>query len=307
MRVEEAIEQFLSAKLAEGRKPTTIAWYRQQLARYQQTLTGDWTDPHTIRSFLVALQADVDIYPNHPTRPPERRRLSPATLRAYHRTLKIFYTWCTAEDLISANPMRRIKAPPRPRTLPKDISAADALAILRQAQHSARDYALVLLLADTGCRDAELRGLTLPDLDLTQRRAVVTGKGSKQRHVYFCDHTAAAVTTWLQVRPTGSPWLFPNAQGAQLHKGAVYQLLRRLAAKANVTGRCNPHSFRHHFATAFLESGGDVETLRAILGHESIATTQAYAHLRTDTLRRLHDEHTPLNGMKDALIRQSKP
>lgn len=298
-----AVAAFLDAKRAEGRKATTVDWYRQQLGRYQQSQPANWADPVSVRSFLASLTQEITVYSAHPTRPPQSRKLSPATVRAYHRTLRIFFAWCLEDDLIAANPMRRIKAPPRARLLPKDISTADALLILRQAQHSARDYALVLLLADSGCRDAEIRGLQVDDVDLAGRSAVVTGKGSKQRRIYFCEATRSALDTWLQVRPAGSAWVFPGAGGEPLAKGAIYQLLRRLAKRAGVTGRCNPHAFRHHFATRFLESGGDVEALRELLGHESISTTQAYVHLRSDALRRLHDTHTPLNGMKDALIR----
>lgn len=303
MDLPTAIAAFLDAKKAEGRKANTIDWYRQQLERYEKSKPENWSDPGAVRSFLAALQQEITIYPAHPTRNPEVRKLSPATVRAYHRTLKIFFGWCVDEDLLPVNPMRRIKAPPRARVLPKDISQADVLLIIRQAQHSARDYALILLLADSGCRDAELRGLQVDDVDLAGRRAKVTGKGSKQRWVYFCEITRAALSTWLEVRPASSPWIFPGAGGDQLAKGAIYQLLRRLAGRAGVTGRCNPHAFRHHFATRFLESGGDVEILRELLGHESISTTQAYVHLRADALRRFHDDHSPVSGLKDALIR----
>lgn len=305
MDLAACIAAFLDAKRAEGRKQTTVDWYRQQLERYQNSTLANWAEPVSVRSFLSTLTQEITVYPAHPTRPPESRTLSPATVRAYHRSLRIFFAWCVDEDLIAANPMRRIKAPPRSRPLPKDISSADALAIIRQAQHSARDYALVLLLADSGCRDAEIRGLQVGDVDLGARSAVVTGKGSKQRRIYFCEVTRSALSTWLEVRPAGSPWVFPGASGDQLAKGAIYQLLRRLAKRAGVTGRCNPHSFRHHFATRFLESGGDVEALRELLGHESISTTQVYVHLRADALRRIHDDHSPVSGLKDALIRQS--
>ena len=303
--LQKTIANFLTAKRAEGRKETTITWYGQQLTRYRNFADPNaWSETNTIRAFLADLRSQTAI--THAHQSPRPDHLSPATLRAYHRSLRIFFAWCVAENLIDRNPMQRIKPPPRPRPLAKDISTADALAILQQAQHSARDYALVLFLADTGCRDGELRTLQLPDLDLTQHCATVTGKGNKQRRIYFCAATAAALTTWLPLRPPGSPYLFPSQKtNAQLQRGAIAQLLRRLALKANVTGRCNPHAWRHHFATRFLETGGDVEALRELLGHESIATTQIYVHLRADSLRRLHDAHTPVNGLKDALIRTS--
>ncbi len=300
-----AIDLFLLAKRAEGRKQTTIDWYSQQLRRYQQVISENWHEIGAVRRFLADLTKEQALYPDHPTRRPQNRKLSPATVRAYHRTLRIFFAWAVEEEIIDNNPMSKIKPPPRPRPMAKDITQADAIAIIRQAQHSARDYALILLLADTGCRDAELRGLRLADLDLPGRTAIVTGKGSKQRRIYYCEATASALSTWLQVHPP-SPFLFPNPTGEQLHRGAILQLLRRLAKRAGVSGRCNPHAFRHHFATRFIESGGDVEALREILGHESIATTQIYVHLHQDAVQRLHDAHTPLNGLKDALIRQSK-
>ena len=289
MHVHVFAELFVSAKQSEGLSGKTIRWYRQELERYAAFTVAnhlDWLETSTVRAFLAEVQSTrsgrgVDGH------------VSVATVRAYHRTLRVWFRWLVAEGHIERTPMDRVRAPRADQTPPKTISADDFFALLNAARGNQRDYALVLFLADTGVRDAELRGLRLGALDMHLRHALVFGKGRKARMVFFTEETAEALASWLRVRPTETDLVFPGQRGPLASCG-VYQILRRLAHRAGVKGRFNPHAFRHFFASCYVANGGDLETLRRLLGHADLETTRQYLHFDQAVLQARHDVLAPV-------------
>lgn len=282
-------ELFLSAKAADGLSMKTLSWYRQHLERFSMFVEAgerEWGAAATVRGFLTDVQKT-------PSGRGEGGKVSVATVRAYHRTLRVWFRWLVAEGHLERSPMERIKAPRADQTAPKTLSADDFFAILREARGSRRDYAVVLFLADTGVRDAEARGLRVVDLDVAGRRATVTGKGRKSRPVFFTEETAEAMAAWLEVRPSETDLVFPGQRG-QLQRSGIYQILKRLARRAGVTGRFNPHSFRHFFASSYVANGGDLETLRRLLGHSDLETTRQYLHFEQSVLQARHDALSPV-------------
>ena len=128
----------------------------------------------------------------------------------------------------------------------------------------------------------------------------VTGKGSKERMVPVSSRARQALSRWLAVRPGGSKWLFPS-RGAHLTRIRLYQLLKELAARADIDpGRISPHVLRHAFATHLLEGGADLRVLQTLLGHADIATTQIYTHVDAARLVALVNERHPLGRMHPA-------
>jgi integrase/recombinase XerC len=204
--------------------------------------------------------------------------------------------------MIEANPTRRIKTPQPKRREPKGIDLKDFLKLLATTEGESvadlRDRAIVLFLADTGCRVGGLCGLRVADIDLKAGLATLTEKGEKTRLVPFTSTTAEALGEWLKVRPQDrGPWLFVslgNKASGGLSTNGVAQMLRRRARLAGVTGAVNPHSFRHAFAREFLLSGGDLATLADLLGHSSIEVTKAYAIFTVQELKEKHRRHSPV-------------
>lgn len=277
MRLEQALINFDLAIAGEV-APRTRQWYTNKLRSLADHL-GDVpleeVDIHQLRQWRADLLGQQDRWADHPTLPTRNGGLSRHTVHGYIRAARRFFRWCVLEQLLETSPAARLHPPRLPDTEPKAISREDLDKILSAAEDSGpRDYALVRFLADTGCRLGGLAGLTIEDLDLKRNRAIVREKGKggsgNVRAVYFGETTTAALETYIGERTTGPVWL--GTRGP-LTRGGIYQAIKRLAKRAGVDGRYNPHAFRHAWAKIALENGADLGTVSQVLGHSDIAVT----------------------------------
>jgi site-specific recombinase XerD len=182
-----------------------------------------------------------------------------------------------------------------PQVRPRCQSGEFYLGIIGDFNIGINNYALLLFLADTGCRVGGLVGLCLADVDLGGRSALVTEKGGKSRYVFFGEQTRAALGAWFSVRPAGMDRVFVGQRGPLTVFG-VNQILSKLKRRAGVSGHVNPHAFRHGFAKRYLVNGGDLASLADLMGHTDVGVTKAsYAVFLTDELQRKHDQHVPLD------------
>lgn len=306
MRLSEAIEALAIATISDGRSLRTVGDYRQKLGTLLAFLGDvpiDQIAAADLRRWIVELRMRGRRWLDHPHRPPTEGGLSQASVAGYVRAAKRLFSFLHEEELIAANPARRIKGSKPKRGEPKGISREDLRLLLRatagDTPNQIRNHALIMFLADTGCRVGGLVGLRITDLDLDARTALIVEKGGKPRRIFFSDLTAAALQRWLAIRPaaaTDHVWIkLGRSHGEVMTTQAVREMLRRLKASAGVTGPCNPHAFRHGFAREYLLSGGDMGTLADILGHADIATTwQSYAIFRTAELAEKHARHSPI-------------
>jgi integrase/recombinase XerD len=308
VRLSEAIEALAIATAVDGRAERTVQGYREKLATLLDFL-GD-VDVATVtldqlRAFVASLMGERTLWPGdaHKAR---RGRLSPYSVMGYVRHVKRLFSWLTAEGHLQSNPAARLRVPkPRERHV-KAIAPDDLLALLRTTEGDTaidrRDRALILLLVDTGARAGGVCGLRLGDLDLDALTARVTEKGGRTRTVYYSALTAAALRAWLEVRPADrGEWLFTGLRERDAERvtpNGLRTMLARRARRAGVTGRCNPHSFRHGFAVAYLMDGGDLASLSALLGHSGITVTaDYYARFTPDQLQQKHAAHSPVLRM----------
>ena len=154
-----------------------------------------------------------------------------------------------------------------------------------------RNQALVLFLADTGCRLGELPLMRWSHFasDAILR---VRGKGRKDRWVYLAPATIEALAAMRADHPDSDVVWW--GQRGPMTENAIYLALRRLAERAGCTGPTNPHSFRHFFGTQMLGDGVDLETIRKLLGHSDISTTRIYTHVPDPLAQRKHAQHSPV-------------
>lgn len=302
MRLSTAIDEFRLA-LSGEKADRTVEWYLGKLNSLREFLNDPPLDAITakdLRLWREELCNRATRYENHPLRRVEEGSLSPYTINGYIRAVRIFFNWTVEEGYIERSPAARLGFVRTPDENPKAVSPEDARKILEKAKEkSARDYAIVCFLADTGCRVGGLITLTFDRLDLEQKTAIVIEKhrgGQKARAVYFSDITAKAIRRYLQERPSEDlPYVFLNVYGKPLTASAVHQILRRLARDAGVEGPYNPHSFRHAFARTLLEQGLDLGAVSQLMGHSDISTTHKfYARWEASALQRLHQEHSPV-------------
>ncbi|MCA9905116.1 MAG: tyrosine-type recombinase/integrase [Anaerolineae bacterium] len=308
MLLSEAIEALAVATIADGRSLLTAKGYRSKLAHLVAFLGDMPVDQVTVtdlRRFVTDLRERDTRYVSTTARPSVVGGLSVATIAGRVRSFKRLFNWLHEEGIITSNPARRIKVPKVPRDEPKAYAVEDLQRLLTATAGDdpadLRNRAIILFLADTGCRVAGVAGLKLADLDMDRRIAKVTEKGSKSRKVPFSQPTAAALAAWLAVRPANTPYVWSGvARSSRDHLSAegIRQMLKRVGRKAGVTGPVNPHSFRHGFAREYLSSGGDLATLADLLGHSDVQVTwNSYAIFRTSELQAKHDKHSPIARM----------
>jgi len=292
--VSQAIASFLLACRADGLSPRTIESYQTRLLplqrRHPDTPIADITTDN-LRAIIADLYADR----------------SPHTVHGHIRALKRFFRWLAAEGIIQQNPADRIRLPRLPQSPPKAIADDDLRRLLHAAATSGTDWerrrnmALILFLADTGCRLGGMLNLRVDDLDLDRRVARVREKGGQWRFVFLLPATARALADYLEARAavageTDALWVAHN--GHPLGRWGVRSILRRLARRAGVRGPVGPHAFRHRFAIHYLLAGGDLASLADLLGHRDVEVTRAYyARFALDDLQRKHDEFSPARGL----------
>lgn len=291
MILQTAIEEFLLACGADGLSRATIRWYKSLLGTFTVKLNNPEQTTITtsqIRGYLMGLR---------------NAGLSDESVSAHTRALHRFFRWTASEDGIP-NPMQgKIKYPrPSKSKIPKAVSIGDVIKLMEACEDDPlgkRNKAILAFLLDTGCRNAGLRGLTMDALDMERGRAIVLEKGGELRTVFFNDDTAELLKGWLMERNPAALYVFHSERGGELSTTGLRLLIERLKVKAGVTGRVNPHSFRHGFAREYILAGGDMGTLSRILGHKDIETTHKhYAIFLTDELGRLHERFSPMNLIK---------
>jgi integrase/recombinase XerD len=262
--------------------PRTVDAYRRDLAALEAFLAHGPASATTeeLQGYLAELRS---------------RGLSPATIARRTAALRSFYRHQALLGARTDNPAAELELPRRRRTLPRTLSAGEAMRLIEAAPgttpRSLRDRALVELLYGAGLRVGEALALEKGAVDLDGRLVRVLGKGSKERIVPLARETAEALRRYLaHGRPfldaRHRPELFLNARGGPLTRAGAFLILRTLAGAAGLDPeRVHPHLLRHSFATHLLEGGADLRSVQEMLGHADLATTELYTHV-TDRRRR---------------------
>jgi site-specific recombinase XerD len=270
---------FLRHLRAEGRSPATLRLYGQAVTYFARWLqdtgrpaTLDEVTRPAIREWLATLSEDHE----------------PGTVKVRYRGLHRFCSWLLDEDELDANPMSTL-SPPEMKMKPVPVLSDTELAALLKACagkefNDRRDEALVRVLLDCGVRISEACGLRVDQVDLDQGMAIVTGKGSKVRPVYFGARTARALDRYLRIR-SAHRWahldaLFLTQRGALSADGARERMKVR-AAMAGIDD-LHPHRFRHTFAHDFLMSGGQERDLKRLAGWSSDVMLERYGASAAD-------------------------
>lgn len=303
MELDSAIELYLAAH--QGMiSPKTMRLYKQSLgvlrdffgSREVSTITLD-----DLRAYRTALFERNERYGENSSRPREQGRLSVWTIHGHIRIARQFFRWHFTEGKITLNPAARLELPALGNEPPKGISEEDMQKMLAAAKASSRNYAILMFLADTGCRIGGVAELELADLDLENRQAIVHEKGKhgrkKVRTVFFNSPTAEALKMWLVERQQmgkaqNTQRVFVGRKGPLTTVG-LYQIIRAIGRVVGITGRFNPHSFRHGLARSLLQRGLDLGRVSRILGHsDEKVTAQFYGVFSQQELADAHAKYS---------------
>jgi integrase/recombinase XerC len=294
---------------------------REIVARWDGHLRHDRRrSPHTARAYVATAHRLIDFLADHlggPVSGEALGRLQPADLRAFLArrrgvglgtrsaaralsAVRSFLGFAAGESGGEAA-IPRLKGPKRPRSVPRPISPAEAIALAedvgedaREPWIAARDFAILTLLYGSGLRVAEALGLTGAALPLGEA-LLVTGKRMKTRMVPLLPQVREAILHYLELSPYAvarDQPLFRGARGGPLNGEMVRRAVRGARVRLGLSERTTPHALRHSFATHLLGRGADLRSLQELLGHASLSSTQIYtavdaAHLM-DVYRNAH-------------------
>lgn len=271
--------------------PHTQAAYQRDLEKFchfcqQQSLAQlDAIKPQHIRQNLAALH---------------RCEIGGKSLQRWLSSLRSFFKFAIRNNWLKANPADGIQAPKSPKKLPKTLDAdqtAQFIEIEGNSFIALRDRALLELIYSSGLRLAEVTGLNLTDIDLTEGMVVVLGKGSKNRILPVGKQALNALRNWLPQRSLYAPdhqnALFITQRGTRISHRAVQMRMQQLSVQQGMENPVHPHMLRHSFASHMLESSSDLRLVQELLGHANISTTQIYTHLDFQHLAKIYDKAHP--------------
>ena len=283
-------------KLEKGSSPNTIDAYMRDLDKFLRFLKDEGKDFLSIEledvHHFSALMMDVGIHP--------------VSLSRILSGVRSFYHFLVLSDVLEVNPTELLEFPKKPQHLPdvlsvEEIDAIEAVIDLSQLEGH-RNKAVIETLFSCGLRVSELVNLKLSNLFLDEQFIKVEGKGSKQRLVPISEKAIHELRLYFKSRNTLSipleyqDYVFVSYRRKKpLTRVMVFLMIKELVAKAGIQKTFSPHTFRHSFATSLLEGGANLRAIQAMLGHESIATTQIYTHIDTSHLREEILEHHPRN------------
>ena len=295
----------------------TLHLFGRWLADELNIYTVDKITENVIRKYISDLQErgkytfyvnDLSKKKNYPDRRRDYRKpVSVTTINNYIRNIRVFFNWMERDYIIRKNPMKRIRQLKYNRQAKVFLSDEDLKKLLSKFDKSYftehRDYAMIMLMLDSGMRLGECSTLLVTDLELARKRINLRAeetKGRKDRTVYFSSKTEAVLRRWLQFkdRYVESDYLFPvKEHGGSIGVGNFETNFKRYINRAGLNEEYCPHCLRNNFAKRCLMNGMDIFTLSKILGHSSVEVTeQAYLDLTDEDISKQYHRASPLSG-----------
>jgi integrase/recombinase XerC len=301
----EVTQNYLSyLQSVRGVSPRTLAAYRDDLSLFVNYCNNHDIDPvqaspYQVQSFIAELSAE---------------RAAPSSVNRRLSSIRGFYRWLLRFGKRADNPcdaLRNVKAPQGlPSVLWEDEMAAFAeLPETRKILWPQRDKALILVMYSAGLRISELASLSMNMIIGNREGARVTGKGGKERIVFFSGEAQTALGDYLpqrtaRIRDMGihaadiHGALFISEKGRPLSVPGIRWIIGQYAQQSGLGKNIHPHSLRHSFATHLVNAGCDVRIVQEMLGHASLSTTQRYAHVNIESLKKAYARAHPHGGVQ---------
>lgn len=321
--ISKAIPGFIQFKSAEGLSPSTLTSYEHDLKLWVE-IRGDknvqGVAPQELRDYLNYMR---NVYTPRRINGNNQQKLSSKTLRNIWISLSAFFTWASQEFEIPS-PMKSVPAPKFTQAQVEAFTKEEIEALLKACEYcreaqtdqrrkftmrrptARRDRAIILTLLDTGLRASELCSLRIGDVDLKSGKVIVRhgvaggSKGGKGRTVFMGKSTRRAVWRYLADREDGTDSEAPLLLGKSyrpMNKDGLRLVITALGKKANVS-KCHPHKFRHTFAITYLRSGGDLFTLKSLLGHSTLEMVEHYARIAEIDIEQAHRRASPADNWR---------
>ena len=217
-------------------------------------------------------------------------------------SLRSFYKYLIKKSIVDKNPMLKVISPKIPKRLPDYVSKTDIESLfdsisLGDTYGESRNYIVMLLLYNTGMRKSELIGLTEESIDFAQQRITVLGKGNKQRIIPVTNDLLSKIRKYIQIRnqsfESRKSSLLLTDKGKIMYPKLVYNIVNRILVSMATNTKKSPHILRHTFATHMANNGAELNTIKELLGHASLAATQVYTHNSIEKLKDVYSRSHP--------------
>jgi len=292
------VKEFLSfLESVKGCSVNTVISYKNDLCLYSNYCKNheikiEFASSYEVQSFIADLSAEAK---------------AAASVNRCLSSIRRFYRWLIRFKNREDNPcssLRNIKIPSRLPSVLWEDEMADFASLPETAGilWPQRDKALILTMYSAGLRISELVSLTFENISVQLDEARITGKGGKQRYVFFSEEAKNAIEEYLPYRSSilaqngineKKCALFISKRGNQISIPGVRWIISRYASFSNAGTNIHPHALRHSFATHLMNSGCDVRVVQEMLGHSSISTTQRYTHVNLENLKKAYTASHP--------------
>ena len=289
------IDQFLNyLRYERNASPQTVQTYEESLREFESYLA--------LRENGLSLQTvDTDLIRDWMESLMDKGNTA-STINKKLSALRSFYRFALSRKLVAKDPAHAIVGPKKSKPLPQFLREGEMDRLLDVLEwdntyKNVRARTLLLLFYETGLRRAELIGLDDGDVDFVIGQLKVTGKRNKQRIIPFGEELAEVLKGYMAVRDEQcekkSSALFLNDKGMRMTGDQVYAIVHKYLSLVTSLKKRSPHVLRHTFATAMLNNGAGLESIKSLLGHESVSTTEIYAHTTFEQLKRVYKEAHP--------------
>lgn len=289
------IEQFLLYLTAErGYSPKTSVAYKKELERWSLYLNEE-----AASTLLTAEKAHVKrfiVWRN-------KQGISPRSINRALSCIRTFYKWAIREALINENPGQGVRSMKTAKKIVMSVPAADLKSLVNDPDlftadfEGSRDQLLLLLLYGLGLRRAEVISLTPSHFDWSRKLVRVTGKRNKERQIPMPALLEEYYTRYIELREQlparHAPALLLTAKGKKLYDNLVYNRVLYYLKRTTTVVDKNPHALRHSYATHLLNAGVDINTVKELLGHESLSSTQVYTTSSFEELVKVYNQTHP--------------
>jgi integrase/recombinase XerC len=214
-------------------------------------------------------------------------------------TLKTFYRYLIRTGKAEMNPMAKVISPRTSKRLPAFVEKEKMEAVFRdigfgEGFSGVRNRVILELFYATGMRLSELVNLKEQDIDMDGCTIKVLGKRNKERLIPFGEHTRKVLKSYLEEKKKfDTDFLFVTDKGTKIYPKLVYRVVREVLSQVTTLDKKSPHILRHTFATHLLNNGADLNAVKELLGHSSLAATQVYTHNTIDKLKKIYEQAHP--------------
>jgi integrase/recombinase XerC len=291
--VQDSFLRYL--KFEKRYSPHTITSYTNDLTQFFTYLEKNYqiTDITVIshlqiRSWLVQLMQE---------------KITPRSINRKISTLKSFFKFCVRNKQLEKDPMRKVLSPKTSKRLPVFVEQKNIRQVLDEFKYTddyvgARNKMIIELFYATGMRLSELINIKLTDIDFYSGQLKVLGKGNKERLLPFNEQLKGEMKKYLAVRAAAfeapkENYYFLTDTGNKMYARGVYRIVNDLLKGFTTIDKKSPHVLRHTFATHLLNNGAEINAIKELLGHASLAATQVYTHNTIEKLKEVYKQAHP--------------